>query len=179
MELDGEIAGHLDPDIGLLHRGTEKLIEYQRYTQTLPHFDRLDYASMMCDEHGHCLAVSKLLSIEVPRRAKYVRTLFVELTRLPNHSLTIGPHILVVGAVASIFWLFKENKMFEFCERVSGARMRAIYFRPSRVHLDLPLGLVNDMYQFLEKFVQLIDLDKSYQGCWNCVIQRCARYGPS
>ncbi|THD21509.1 Respiratory-chain NADH dehydrogenase 49 Kd subunit [Fasciola hepatica] len=158
MELDGEIIGRLDPHIGLLHRGTEKLIEYKTYTQALPYFDRLDYASMMCNEQGYCLAVEKLLNIEVPPRAKYIRTLFAELTRLLNHCLAIGSHILDVGAITPIFWLFEEReKMFEFYERVSGARMHAAYFRPGGVYLDLPLGLMDDMYQFLEKFVQRID----------------------
>ncbi|KAA0185492.1 Respiratory-chain NADH dehydrogenase 49 Kd subunit, partial [Fasciolopsis buskii] len=152
------IIGRLDPHIGLLHRGTEKLIEYKTYTQALPYFDRLDYASMMCNEQGYCLAVEKLLNIEIPPRAKYIRTLYAELTRLLNHCLAVGSHILDVGAITPIFWLFEEReKMFEFYERVSGARMHAAYFRPGGVYLDLPLGLMDDMYQFLEKFVQRID----------------------
>ncbi|VDP86096.1 unnamed protein product [Echinostoma caproni] len=115
---------------------------------------------MMCNEQGYCLAVEKLLNIEVPPRAKYIRTLFAELTRLMNHCLAVGSHILDVGAITPIFWLFEEReKMFEFYERVSGARMHAAYFRPGGVYLDLPLGLMDDMYQFLEKFVQRIDED--------------------
>ncbi|KER22429.1 hypothetical protein T265_09475 [Opisthorchis viverrini] len=158
MELDGEIIGRLDPHIGLLHRGTEKLIEYKTYTQALPYFDRLDYASMMCNEQCYALAVEKLLNVEIPPRAKYIRTLFAELTRLMNHCLAVGSHILDVGAITPIFWLFEEReKMFEFYERVSGARMHAAYIRPGGVYLDLPLGLMDDMYQFLEKFVQRID----------------------
>ncbi|GAA31968.2 NADH dehydrogenase (ubiquinone) Fe-S protein 2 [Clonorchis sinensis] len=157
MELDGEVR-RLDPHIGLLHRGTEKLIEYKTYTQALPYFDRLDYASMMCNEQCYALAVEKLLNVEIPPRAKYIRTLFAELTRLMNHCLAVGSHILDVGAITPIFWLFEEReKMFEFYERVSGARMHAAYIRPGGVYLDLPLGLMDDMYQFLEKFVQRID----------------------
>lgn len=158
MELDGEIIGRLDPHIGLLHRGTEKLIEYKTYNQALPYFDRLDYASMMCNEQCYSLAVEKLLNIEVPPRAKYIRTLFAELTRIMNHTLAVGSHVLDVGAITPIFWMFEEReKMFEFYERVSGARMHANYIRPGGVYLDLPLGLLDDMYQFICKFPQRID----------------------
>ncbi|KAF8561391.1 hypothetical protein P879_09324 [Paragonimus westermani] len=158
MELDGEIIARLDPHVGLLHRGTEKLIEYKTYTQALPYFDRLDYASMMCNEQCYALAVEKLLNIEVPPRAKYIRTLFAELTRIMNHCLAVGSTILDIGAITPIFWLFEEReKMFEFYERVSGARMHAAYIRPGGVYLDMPLGLMEDMYQFLQKFVQRID----------------------
>ncbi|CAL8096344.1 unnamed protein product [Calicophoron daubneyi] len=158
MELDGEVIGRLDPHVGLLHRGTEKLIEYKTFTQALPYFDRLDYACMLTSEQCYCLAVEKLLNIEVPLRAKYIRTLYAELTRIMNHCLAVGSQILDLGAITPIFWLFEEReKMFEFYERVSGARMHAAYFRPGGVNLDLPLGLMDDIYQFLQKFVQRID----------------------
>ncbi|CAH8462248.1 unnamed protein product [Schistosoma mattheei] len=153
MELDGEKIIRLDPHIGLLHRGTEKLIEYKTYTQALPYFDRLDYASMMCNEQCYALAVEKLLNIEVPPRAKYIRTLYAEITRILNHCLAVGSTVLDIGAITPIFWLFEEReKMFEFYERVSGARMHAAYIRPGGVYLDMPLGLMDDIYQFIQKF---------------------------
>ncbi|VDP52332.1 unnamed protein product [Schistosoma mattheei] len=204
----------LDPHIGLLHRGTEKLIEYKTYTQVmvvvvqvsapynvtvltsvlkimalvlgdscfefqiffdcrndylvchcfcfltqaLPYFDRLDYASMMCNEQCYALAVEKLLNIEVPPRAKYIRTLYAEITRILNHCLAVGSTVLDIGAITPIFWLFEEReKMFEFYERVSGARMHAAYIRPGGVYLDMPLGLMDDIYQFIQKFPQRLD----------------------
>ncbi|CAH8456024.1 unnamed protein product [Schistosoma bovis] len=158
MELDGEKIIRLDPHIGLLHRGTEKLIEYKTYTQALPYFDRLDYASMMCNEQCYALAVEKLLNIEVPPRAKYIRTLYAEITRILNHCLAVGSTVLDIGAITPIFWLFEEReKMFEFYERVSGARMHAAYIRPGGVYLDMPLGLMDDIYQFIQKFPQRLD----------------------
>nr|CAX69744.1 NADH dehydrogenase (ubiquinone) Fe-S protein 2 [Schistosoma japonicum] len=158
MELDGESIIRLDPHIGLLHRGTEKLIEYKTYTQALPYFDRLDYASMMCNEQCYALAVEKLLNIEVPPRAKYIRTLFAEITRIMNHCLAVGSTILDIGVITPIFWLFEEReKMFEFYERVSGARMHAAYIRPGGVYLDMPLGLMDDIYRFIQKFPQRLD----------------------
>lgn len=158
MELDGEICVRADPHIGLLHRATEKLIEYKTYTQALPYFDRLDYVSMMCNEQCYSLAVEKLLNIEVPLRAKYIRTLFAEITRLQNHTMAIGCHALDVGALTPFFWLFEEReKMFEFYERVSGARMHAAYVRPGGVSLDMPLGLMDDIYDFSRKFCERLD----------------------
>ncbi|CAH8459572.1 unnamed protein product [Heterobilharzia americana] len=158
MDLDGELIVRLDPHIGLLHRGTEKLIEYKTYTQALPYFDRLDYASMMCNEQCFSLAVEKLLNIEIPPRAKYIRTLFAEITRIMNHCLAVGSHILDIGGITPIFWLFEEReKMYEFYERVSGARMHAAYIRPGGVAFDMPLGLMDDIYQFLKKFPQRLD----------------------
>lgn len=147
-----------DPHIGLLHRATEKLIEHKTYLQALPYFDRLDYVSMMCNEQTYSLAVEKLLNIEVPIRAQYIRVLFAELTRIMNHCMGIGTHALDVGAMTPFFWLFEEReKMMEFYERASGARMHAAYVRPGGVSLDIPLGLMDDIYQFIEQFGQRID----------------------
>jgi len=149
LELQGEVVKRADPHIGLLHRGTEKLIEYKTYMQALPYFDRLDYVSMMNQEHGYSLAVEKLLTIEVPRRAQYIRVLFLELTRLLNHLLAIVCHALDVGAMTPFFWGFEEReKLMEFYERVCGARMHAAYVRPGGVGCDLPLGLLEDIAIF-------------------------------
>uniref|UniRef100_A0A1B0CDK6 Complex I-49kD n=1 Tax=Lutzomyia longipalpis TaxID=7200 RepID=A0A1B0CDK6_LUTLO len=158
LELEGETVVRADPHIGLLHRGTEKLIEYKTYTQALPYFDRLDYVSMMCNEQCYSMAIEKLLNIEVPLRAKYIRTLFAEITRLLNHIMAIGCHALDVGALTPFFWLFEEReKMMEFYERVSGARMHAAYIRPGGVSLDMPLGLMDDIYEFAAKFGERLD----------------------
>ncbi|XP_028131666.1 NADH-ubiquinone oxidoreductase 49 kDa subunit [Diabrotica virgifera virgifera] len=158
LELDGETVKRSDPHIGLLHRGTEKLIEYKTYTQALPYFDRLDYVSMMCNEQCYSLAIEKLLNIDVPLRAKYIRVLFGELTRILNHIMGIGTHALDVGALTPFFWLFEEReKIMEFYERVSGARMHAAYVRPGGVSLDLPLGLMDDIYEFACKYNERID----------------------
>jgi NADH dehydrogenase (ubiquinone) Fe-S protein 2 len=158
LTLDGETVVRADPHIGLLHRATEKLIEYKTYLQALPYFDRLDYCSMMCNEQCYALAVEKLLNIDIPERAKYIRTLFGEVTRLLNHTMGIGCHALDVGAMTPFFWLFEEReKLCEFYERVSGARMHAAYVRPGGVDRDLPLGLMDDLYEWIEKFGQRID----------------------
>ncbi|KAJ8958437.1 hypothetical protein NQ318_002223 [Aromia moschata] len=158
LELDGEVVKRSDPHIGLLHRGTEKLIEYKTYTQALPYFDRLDYVSMMCNEQCFSLAIEKLLNIDIPLRAKYIRVLFAELTRILNHIMGIGTHALDVGALTPFFWLFEEReKVMEFYERVSGARMHAAYVRPGGVSQDLPLGLLDDIYEFASKFSERID----------------------
>jgi len=158
LELEGEIVLRSDPHIGLLHRGTEKLIEYKTYTQALPYFDRLDYVSMMCNEQCYSLAVEKLLNIDIPLRAKYIRTLFAELTRILNHIMAVGTHALDVGAMTPFFWLFEEReKLMEFYERVSGARMHAAYVRPGGVALDLPLGLMDDIHDFCIKFNDRLD----------------------
>ena len=134
VQLDGEVIERADPHIGLLHRGTEKLIEHKTYLQSLPYFDRLDYVSMMSQEHSYCIAVEKLLNISVPKRAKYIRTLFSELTRIMNHLLAVSTHALDVGAMTPMLWVFEEReKLFEFYERVSGARMYVAYFRPGGV----------------------------------------------
>jgi NADH dehydrogenase (ubiquinone) Fe-S protein 2 len=158
LELDGEVVERADPHIGLLHRGTEKLIEYKNYMQALPYFDRLDYVSMMCQEHAYSIAVEKLLNIEVPLRAKYIRVLFSEITRLLNHLLAITCHALDVGALTPLLWGFEEReKLMEFYERVSGARMHAAYIRPGGVTSDLPMGLLNDIHAFISQFSNRID----------------------
>ena len=158
LELNGEIVQKADPHIGLLHRGTEKLIEYKNYLQALPYFDRLDYVSMMSQEHAYVLAIEKLLNCTIPLRAKYIRVLFSEITRILNHLLAITCHALDVGAMTPYFWGFEEReKLLEFYERVSGARMHSSYFRPGGVHQDLPLGLLNDIFIFCNQFPTRLD----------------------
>lgn len=154
LELEGEVVKRADPHIGLLHRGTEKLIEYKTYLQALPYFDRLDYVSMMAQEQTYSLAVEKLFNIDVPLRAKYIRVLFCEITRILNHLLAVGCHAMDVGAMTPFMWAFEEReKLMEFYERVSGARMHAAYIRPGGVSQDLPLGLLDDVYLFVEQFI--------------------------
>ncbi|KAH0550028.1 NADH-ubiquinone oxidoreductase 49 kDa subunit [Cotesia glomerata] len=158
LELEGEYVKAADPHIGLLHRGTEKLIEYKTYMQALPYFDRLDYVSMMCNEQAFSLAIEKLLNIDIPLRAKYIRTLFAEITRILNHIMGIGTHALDIGALTPFFWLFEEReKLMEFYERVSGARMHAAYVRPGGVSQDLPLGIMDDIYQWAAQYGAQID----------------------
>lgn len=153
LELNGEIVKKADPHIGLLHRGTEKLIEYKNYLQALPYFDRLDYVSMMCQEHAYILAIEKLLNCSIPIRAQYIRVLFSEITRILNHLLAITCHALDVGAMTPFFWGFEEReKLMEFYERVSGARMHSSYFRPGGVNQDLQKGLLNDIFIFCDQF---------------------------
>ncbi len=153
LELKGEVVERANPHIGLLHRGTEKLIEYKTYLQALPYFDRLDYVSMMSQEHTYCLAVEKLTNCDVPLRAQYIRVIFAELTRILNHLLAVGCHAMDVGAMTPFLWAFEEReKLMEFYERVSGARMHAAYFRPGGLSMDLPIGLLDDIYIFLEQF---------------------------
>ena len=158
LELNGEVVERSIPHIGLLHRGTEKLIEYKTYLQALPYFDRLDYVSMMVNEHAYCLAVEKLLGCEVPLRAQYIRVLFSEITRILNHLLAICCHAMDVGALTPILWGFEEReKLMEFYERVSGARMHAAYVRPGGVAFDIPLGLCEDIHKFAIQFSSRID----------------------
>jgi NADH dehydrogenase (ubiquinone) Fe-S protein 2 len=154
LELNGEIVERADPHIGLLHRGTEKLIEYKTYTQALPYFDRLDYVSMMAQEHTYSLAIEKIAKIEIPCRAKYIRVIFCEITRILNHLLAVGCHALDVGAMTPFLWSFEEReKLMEFYERVSGARLHASYIRPGGVSADLPLGMLDDIYLFCNSFI--------------------------
>ncbi len=158
LEMDGEVVERADPHIGLLHRGTEKLIEYKTYLQALPYFDRLDYVSPMCQEHAYSLAVEKLLGIAPPPRAQYIRVLFAEITRILNHLLNLTAFALDVGAITPLLWAFEEReRLLEFHERVSGARFHAAYFRPGGVHQDLPAGLAEDISAFMETFPQRID----------------------
>jgi NADH dehydrogenase (ubiquinone) Fe-S protein 2 len=153
LELSGERIVKAQPHIGLLHRGTEKLIEYKNYLQALPYFDRLDYVSMMAQEHSYCLAVERLLNAKIPKRAQYIRVIFLEITRILNHLLAVGCHAMDVGAMTPFLWGFEEReKLMEFYERVSGARMHAAYFRPGGVHSDLPKGLIEDIYLFIKQF---------------------------
>ena len=158
LEMNGEVVERADPHIGLLHRGTEKLIEYKTYLQAMPYFDRLDYVSMMCQEHAFVLAVEKLVRCEVPIRAQYIRVLYSELTRILNHLLALSTHAMDVGALTPFLWAFEEReKLFEFYERASGARMHAAYFRPGGVAQDLPLGLCDDIFKFTQSFASRID----------------------
>jgi NADH-quinone oxidoreductase subunit D len=158
MELDGEIVERVDPHIGLLHRGTEKLIEYRTYAQALPYFDRLDYCSPMCMEHSYVLAVEKLMGIEVPIRAQYIRVLMAELTRISNHMLNLGAHIMDVGAMTPNLWLFvvREDTL-QLYEAVSGARMHANYFRVGGVHQDIPEKVLADIATFLDTKMQIFE----------------------
>lgn len=158
LELDGERVVRADPHIGLLHRGTEKLIEHKTYLQALPYFDRLDYVSMMAQEHGYSLSVERLLQKNVPVRAQYIRVIFSELTRILNHLLSLTTHALDVGALTPFLWAFEEReKLMEFYERVSGARMHAAYVRPGGVSQDLPAGLLSDISIFIDQFGSRVD----------------------
>ena len=158
LEMDGEVIQRADPHIGLLHRGTEKLIEYKTYLQAIPYFDRLDYVAPMNQEHAFALAVERLLGVEVPLRAQYIRVLFSEISRLLNHILSITTMALDVGAMTPLLWGFEEReKLMEFYERVSGARMHAAYFRPGGVHQDLPDGLADDIMAFADAYPAHID----------------------
>ncbi|OAA62018.1 NADH-ubiquinone oxidoreductase [Niveomyces insectorum RCEF 264] len=158
LEINGEEIIRADPHVGLLHRGTEKLCEYKTYLQALPYFDRLDYVSMMTNEQCFSLAVEKLLNIEIPERAKFIRTLFGEITRILNHLMSVLSHAMDVGALTPFLWGFEEReKLMEFYERVSGARLHAAYVRPGGVHQDIPLGLLDDIYQWATQFGDRID----------------------
>ncbi|MBV8688109.1 MAG: NADH-quinone oxidoreductase subunit D [Alphaproteobacteria bacterium] len=154
LELDGEIIERVDPHVGLLHRGTEKLCEYKTYIQSVPYMDRLDYVSPMCMEHSYVLAIEKLLDIEVPERARWLRTFFAELTRMTNHWLNLGSHVMDVGAMTPNLWMFElREDVMNFYERASGARLHANYFRPGGVHQDVPQALLDDIGEWLEKRV--------------------------
>jgi NADH dehydrogenase (ubiquinone) Fe-S protein 2 len=161
LELNGEVVERAEPHIGLLHRGTEKLIEYKNYVQALPYFDRLDYVSMMSQEHSYCLAIEKLFNCKIPKRAQYIRVIFAEITRILNHLLAVGCHAMDVGAMTPFLWAFEEReKLMEFYERISGARMHAAYFRPGGVYADLPKGLLADIYVFIEQFnLRLLEIE--------------------
>ena len=158
MELDGEIIERIDPHVGLLHRGTEKLIEYKTYLQALPYFDRLDYCSPLCMEYSYVLAIEKLLDLEVPVRAQYLRVLFAELTRISNHMLNIGSHVMDVGAMTPNLWVFEiREDCMNFFERASGARMHCAWFRPGGVHEDVPLKLLTDIADWLDTFPKMFE----------------------
>jgi NADH-quinone oxidoreductase subunit D len=158
LELDGEVVERVDPHIGLLHRGTEKLIEHKTYLQAVPYFDRLDYVAPMNQEHAFCLAVEKLLGIQVPRRGQLIRVLYSEIGRLLSHLLNITTQAMDVGALTPPLWGFEEReKLMIFYERASGSRMHAAYFRPGGVHQDLPPQLIDDIYAFCDPFLKVVD----------------------
>jgi NADH-quinone oxidoreductase subunit D len=158
LEMDGEVVERADPHIGLLHRGTEKLIEHKTYLQALPYFDRLDYVSPMALEHCYSLAVEKLLGCEVPMRAKYLRVIFCELTRILNHILNVTTQIIDIGATTPLLWMFEEReRILEFYERASGARFHSAYIRPGGLHQDIPAGMENDIAAFCKGFGKIID----------------------
>ena len=170
LELNGEVIIRADPHIGLLHRGTEKLIENKTYIQALPYFDRLDYVSMMAQEHAYSLAVEKLAQLKVNFRIQLIRVLFCELTRILNHLLAIGCHAMDVGAMTPFLWLFEEReKLMEFYERVSGARMHSVFIRPGGISSDIPLGLLDDIFSFKEQFLyRILELEEmlTYNRIW-------------
>ena len=158
LEMDGEVVERTDPHIGLLHRGTEKLIEHKTYLQAIPYFDRLDYVSPMCQEHAFVLSAEKLLKIKVPRRALFIRVLFDEITRVLNHSLQIAAQGLDLGATTPFLWLFEEReKLMGFYEQVSGSRLHAAYYRVGGVHQDLPEGLIADIEEWLSGFGKVVE----------------------
>jgi NADH-quinone oxidoreductase subunit D len=158
LEMDGEIIERCDPHIGLLHRGTEKLIEHKTYVQAVPYFDRLDYVAPQNQEHAFALATEKLLGIKAPPRAQYIRVLFAEIGRILNHLLNITSYTMDVGAMTPMLWGFEEREvLMEFCERVSGARMHMNYFRPGGVTADIPAGLGDDIVAWADSFVGFMD----------------------
>lgn len=158
LEMDGEVVERADPHIGLLHRGTEKLIEHKTYLQAVPYFDRLDYVAPMNQEHAFALGVEKLLGITAPPRAQHIRVLFAELGRVINHILNLTTYALDVGALTPALWGFEERELgMEFYERVCGARLHANYFRPGGVHQDMPAGLAEDMYAYADSVLEFIN----------------------
>lgn len=155
MDLDGELVERIDSHIGLLHRGTEKLLEYKTYLQGLPYFDRLDYVAPMNQEHAWCLAIERMLGLEVPRRASFIRVLYSEIGRILNHLLNIGTQVMDCGALTPITWAFEEReKLMGFYERASGSRLHAAYFRPGGVHQDIPQNLIDDIMTWCDEFPQ-------------------------
>lgn len=171
LSLDGEVIKGSDPHIGLLHRGTEKLIEFKTYQQALPYFDRLDYVSMMEEEHAFALCIELLGGITIPIRAQLIRTIYAELTRIMNHVMAVTTHAMDIGALTPFLWLFEEReKLFEFYERISGARMHANFIRPGGVAQDMPVGLANDIFNFtkayssrLEEVVELLNANRVWR----------------
>jgi NADH-quinone oxidoreductase subunit D len=158
LELDGEVVERVDPHIGLLHRGTEKLIEHKTYLQAVPYFDRLDYVAPMNQEHAFCLAIERLLGIQVPKRAQLIRVLYSEIGRILSHLLNVTTQAMDVGALTPPLWGFEEReKLMVFYDRASGSRMHAAYFRPGGVHQDLPPKLVDDIDAFCDPFLKVVD----------------------
>ena len=166
LEMDGEVVERSDPHIGLLHRGTEKLIEYKTYIQATPYFDRLDYVAPMNQEHAYCLAIEKLMGVEVPKRAQYIRVLYAEIGRILNHILNLTAFALDVGAMTPLLWGFEEReKLMEFYERACGARLHANYFRPGGVAADLPAGLLDDIDAWADQYeIFMRDFDRVLTG---------------
>ena len=158
LELDGEVVTRVDPHIGLLHRGTEKLIEYKTYLQAIPYFDRLDYVAPINQEHAFALAVEKLLGIGIPRRAQIIRVLYSEIGRLLSHHMNVNSQAMDIGALTPILWGFEEReKLMVFYERASGSRMHAAYIRPGGVHQDLPQKLIDDIGHFCDAHPKVLD----------------------
>jgi NADH-quinone oxidoreductase subunit D len=158
LELDGEVVKRVDPHIGLLHRGTEKLIEAKTYLQAIPYFDRLDYVAPMSQEHGFCLAIEKLLGIKSPRRGQLIRVLYLEISRILSHLLNVTTQAMDVGALTPPLWGFEEReKLMVFYERVSGSRLHANYFRPGGVHQDMPAKLIDDIEAWCDPFLNVVD----------------------
>ncbi|WP_372000336.1 NADH-quinone oxidoreductase subunit D [Tistrella mobilis] len=158
LEMDGEVVTRADPHVGLLHRGTEKLIEYKTYLQALPYFDRLDYVSIMNQEHAYVLAVEKLAGIEVPLRGQYIRVMFAELTRIANHLLNMTTFAMDLGATTPLLWGFEDREIIMgFYDKVCGARLHANYFRPGGVSMELPAGLLDEIWKFTEEFPKRFD----------------------
>jgi NADH-quinone oxidoreductase subunit D len=165
LELDGEVIQRADPHIGLLHRGTEKLAETRTYLQSVPYMDRLDYVSMMCNEHGYVLAIEKLLGLEVPIRAQYIRTMFDEITRILNHLMWLGAHALDIGAMGPFLYAFRDREdLFDVYEAVSGARMHAAYYRPGGVYRDLPDVMPKHRESPLRSKKAIDELNETRQG---------------
>lgn len=157
LELDGEVVERADPHIGLLHRGTEKLLEHKIYSQGTPYFDRLDYVAPQNQEHAFCLAIEKLTGMEVPKRAQYIRVLFAEIGRIQNHLMNVCSYAMDVGAMTPFLWGFEEREvLYEFCERASGARMHMNYFRPGGVAKDIPAGMTDDIRAWVERFPKVV-----------------------
>ncbi|RTK98443.1 MAG: NADH-quinone oxidoreductase subunit D [Neisseriaceae bacterium] len=165
LELDGEVIERADPHIGLLHRGTEKLAENKTFIQSVPYMDRLDYVSMMCNEHAYVMAIEKLLQIDVPLRAQYIRVMFDEITRILNHLLWIGAHALDIGAMTMFLYAFREREDLMDCyEAVSGARLHAAYYRPGGVYRDLPDQMPQYTHSKIKTKAQLAQLNENRQG---------------
>lgn len=180
LELDGEVIERADPHIGLLHRGTEKLAEHKTFIQSLPYMDRLDYVSMMCNEHAYCLAIEKLTGVDVPLRGQYVRVMFAEITRILNHLLWIGAHALDIGAMTMFLYAFREREDLMDCyEAVSGARMHAAYFRPGGVYRDLPDSMPQYTVSKIKNARELARLNERRSGTMLDFIEDFTRRFPA
>nr|WP_283773079.1 NADH-quinone oxidoreductase subunit D [Craterilacuibacter sp. RT1T] len=180
LELDGEVVQRADPHIGLLHRGTEKLAESKTYLQSLPYMDRLDYVSMMCNEHAYCLAIEKLTGVDVPLRAQYIRVMFAEITRILNHLLWIGAHSIDIGAMTMFLYAFREREdLMDLYEAVSGARLHAAYFRPGGVYRDLPDSMPQYTASKIKNAREVARLNENRQGTMLDFIEDFTRRFPA